>query len=445
MKPADKNNDHERETLVSYLDGELDEASTIEVENRLASDPDYRRRLQQLERTWDMLDVLPSVEPTESFTRSTLELVVQDAEKAVRRSGKRAWTVPIRAAILFAIPLLCFLGTYAILKWQQTVPMRKLIQDVPFLEKYELYESAGSIEFAEMLHAQGLFNEFAPNQEYSDQDEFVWEATPDYLHEMDADRRTELRRTKERFGQISEAEQKKWREFHDELVAHEDRDLLLNTLQQHHAWLQEVAPPNKPSSRQMVIALMDKSPTERIDEIRNLQRQQRQGMYGQGLAEADKEIVFKWFEDLVEEKGYEIRRKIRELRESNRRFKDRIQPQWTPEVLVRVLMQVSPQSVVEMISDEKFDKLLEQLSERSLKIIGEKESEQEKRKFVLLLNLQPYVGDEKLREFYYNELSAEDRSGLDERPPKEMREHLIRLYYQRKNNFSLDRRPRGER
>ena len=85
MNSADQNHEDDHETLVSYLDGELDHAKTVEVENRLASDPEYRRQLQGLEKTWDMLDVLPAAEPNDSFTRSTLELVINDAKAAIRK------------------------------------------------------------------------------------------------------------------------------------------------------------------------------------------------------------------------------------------------------------------------------------------------------------------------------------------------------------------------
>ena len=41
--------------LSAYLDGELDEKQTQEVENRLGSDSKYLAELQSLQKTWDYL------------------------------------------------------------------------------------------------------------------------------------------------------------------------------------------------------------------------------------------------------------------------------------------------------------------------------------------------------------------------------------------------------
>ena len=46
------------EQLVAYLDGELDAESSRRMDELLATDADVRRRLQEMERTWDLLDDL---------------------------------------------------------------------------------------------------------------------------------------------------------------------------------------------------------------------------------------------------------------------------------------------------------------------------------------------------------------------------------------------------
>ena len=46
------------EEIVAYLDGELDMETAAKVERRLADDPRYNARLNQLQRAWDMLDNL---------------------------------------------------------------------------------------------------------------------------------------------------------------------------------------------------------------------------------------------------------------------------------------------------------------------------------------------------------------------------------------------------
>ena len=75
----------QREELVAYLDGELDEASRRRVEERLATDSAYRTELQLLEQAWDCLDQLPMQTVDEQFTRSTIEMVALAAEEDVVR------------------------------------------------------------------------------------------------------------------------------------------------------------------------------------------------------------------------------------------------------------------------------------------------------------------------------------------------------------------------
>src|SRR5688500_20392718 len=58
--------------IVAYLDGELDPAAAARVERRMAEDPRYNARLNQLEKTWDLLDSLGPTEADDSFTQSTV-------------------------------------------------------------------------------------------------------------------------------------------------------------------------------------------------------------------------------------------------------------------------------------------------------------------------------------------------------------------------------------
>ncbi len=78
------------EQLVAYLDGELDSQSCRRIEELLAVDPEVRRKLHWLERTWEMLDELDTAPVGEDFTRTTLEMVAVAAEKDVRKIQEQA-------------------------------------------------------------------------------------------------------------------------------------------------------------------------------------------------------------------------------------------------------------------------------------------------------------------------------------------------------------------
>src|SRR5436190_8513813 len=106
-------NDEDRENLVAYLDGELDEASAQALESKLSLDPVARAEADALRRTWELLDYLPKPEPSSDFTNRTLSRLSVPAgggsSKVVRLTGRvqrrrRRWLAPLGwvAAVLLA-------------------------------------------------------------------------------------------------------------------------------------------------------------------------------------------------------------------------------------------------------------------------------------------------------------------------------------------------------
>jgi len=63
------------EQLVAYLDRELDEAASRQVEELIARDPKVQDAVTKLEEAWDTLDQLGRSDVDHMFTRSTLEMV----------------------------------------------------------------------------------------------------------------------------------------------------------------------------------------------------------------------------------------------------------------------------------------------------------------------------------------------------------------------------------
>ncbi|MCS7021358.1 MAG: hypothetical protein NZU63_05985 [Gemmataceae bacterium] len=63
------------EELVAYLDGELPEEQARQIEQRLAADPQLRRRAILLKKTYELLDYLPRPEASPDFATRTLEKI----------------------------------------------------------------------------------------------------------------------------------------------------------------------------------------------------------------------------------------------------------------------------------------------------------------------------------------------------------------------------------
>ena len=154
---SDMNSDDE--LLTSYLDDELDDEQRIEVESRLANDDELRTNLHRLQRTWDILDQLPQAELKNSFTQSTLEMVVADAKKQTRQKLASYWEWPLRIAAIVGAPLaMFFLSSMAVRFWQDS-PNRELIENLPIIDNVDVYLKAESIEFLTQLRDTGLFDE----------------------------------------------------------------------------------------------------------------------------------------------------------------------------------------------------------------------------------------------------------------------------------------------
>ncbi len=147
------------EELTAYLDGELTAVEMQAVEKRLANDHAYRAELQRLQKAWDVLDRLPRSESSATFTKSTIEMVVHDATRNVRKKKQRGSAWLWRAAALAAIPLGSFMICQNVVAYFQNAKQRQLARDLPLIENVDVYLKADSIEFLNALERTGLFDD----------------------------------------------------------------------------------------------------------------------------------------------------------------------------------------------------------------------------------------------------------------------------------------------
>src|SRR5262245_7111665 len=92
IDPHPDPDDVDREDLIAYLDGELDEEATRAVESQMNIDPTVRSEVESLKRTWDLLDYLPRPEPSPNFTHRTLDrLSTRETQTALGQKRVRRW------------------------------------------------------------------------------------------------------------------------------------------------------------------------------------------------------------------------------------------------------------------------------------------------------------------------------------------------------------------
>jgi anti-sigma factor RsiW len=151
--------EQEREELVAYLDGELDEEQAHSVEAKISMNPTLRAEVETLKRAWDLLDYLPRPEPSPNFTHRTLDrIAVRDTANALRPRKAKRWLL---AAGWAAALLLATFGGYfgAVHSITPRPGERDLVRELRVIENLRFYEAVDSLEFLRELDQSDLFGE----------------------------------------------------------------------------------------------------------------------------------------------------------------------------------------------------------------------------------------------------------------------------------------------
>src|SRR5262245_61616100 len=102
----------QRENLTAYLDGELDDAATQDIEQVLAVSEVARHEVDMLSRTWDMLNVLPAQKASEQFTHKTMTNLRAAENRGPGAAGELIYRQGRRAVVLA-----CWAGALALVGW----------------------------------------------------------------------------------------------------------------------------------------------------------------------------------------------------------------------------------------------------------------------------------------------------------------------------------------
>ena len=164
--------DKKKEELVAYLDGELPDEAASRVENSLVDDPAVRRDVEQLTKTFDLLDLLPASEASDGFAEKTLTAIrtqSSDPKPELTKNDARAekpQTIYSKHGILWGIRASAFLGLLFVATTafngafkQNSKPIDELLIELPIIERLDEYEEVGNVEFLKALSESGLFDE----------------------------------------------------------------------------------------------------------------------------------------------------------------------------------------------------------------------------------------------------------------------------------------------
>jgi anti-sigma factor RsiW len=150
----------QRANLVAYLDGELDEAPTQEIDQILARSEVARHEVEALSRAWEMLDILPQSKASTEFTERTMSTL--QLKEVPHSFGDQPWFTHFRRGSIAAVWTAALAGSLAIgylatSEWYPN-PHRQLLEELPVVRHLDDYQEVESIQFLQQLQGSGLFD-----------------------------------------------------------------------------------------------------------------------------------------------------------------------------------------------------------------------------------------------------------------------------------------------
>jgi anti-sigma factor RsiW len=154
----------DRENLVAYLDGELNDDEAAVIERLLAENPEARAEAEMLTRTSALLDELPHTSASQEFTARTLSAIqVARVDEEAPRMWWQKWSAPARrgAAIAVAVCALVWAGLVGYWSTTKWVPdeSEQLVRDLPVIENVYKYSEVENVAFLRALESSEMFDE----------------------------------------------------------------------------------------------------------------------------------------------------------------------------------------------------------------------------------------------------------------------------------------------
>jgi anti-sigma factor RsiW len=168
MEKIPRLSQEQRENLTAYLDGELEDSESQDIETALTRSSIARHEVDILGRTWDMLNILPRAKVSEEFTRKTLTQL-RAIDQKPRSLDSYSWYQRTRQGSIFAawaagLLIVASIGFVATRRW---VPneTEELMTLLPILERLDEYQAVESIEFLKELKKSSVFAVEEPGRE----------------------------------------------------------------------------------------------------------------------------------------------------------------------------------------------------------------------------------------------------------------------------------------
>ncbi len=149
--------DPDDELLVAYLDGELDQRSRSELEDRLLENELLRSRLQQLQASWEWLEELPSPTASEKLVETTLEFVVADLN-AANQPKSSFWKRHRTVLTALSLCLVATILTAGAIVLQRRAAYQRQLADLEVAENLQAYLHGSDLQLMRELAANSEWN-----------------------------------------------------------------------------------------------------------------------------------------------------------------------------------------------------------------------------------------------------------------------------------------------
>lgn len=455
------------EQLTAYLDGELSGEELVTVEQRLLDDPKYLAQMQQLQQSWDLLDVLPPTQGYDAFVNTTMELVVQQSGGEQKVNVISGWAALEKLLMFVLVPGVVFVSAYAVTQKQNTAPFRRLVQDLPLIENHDRYAKLNlELGFLVRLNEASLFARddvlsfpqepaaSGTSQRLSNVDQRrqgvlsteTIEDRKDRLEKMQPRQLESLKRNKEKFDQLPQSRQQAIAEFHQRLMDHENKAPLFKTMVAYYDWLKSLG------ATERIEVLDEVDVDRRIEMIAQIVDRQNLREFGKAgatmLPAADAEPFFKWYEGFLKQQKQKIvnsaiRLYLKTYRKQAggkdppthrfRRFERSSLSQ-----KIGFMFQWDSQQMKNLVDDDDVHDLRNRLSLDANEILDGTQSQDQQKSLIVSwidaanqakFNIDP----DRLKEFYES-LAKTQRDELDSLSPSDWKDQLKELY--RKKRFN---------
>lgn len=153
MNSLSRMSPEQRANLTAYLDGELDETETADIEKVLSKSSVARNDVELLARTYDLLDQLPRFQATAAFTERTIATV--RLETAQPDYSQAAWYQAVRGSLGPLLWCLVLVGASSVgyLIAQSAIPNDAdlLARDYDVIRRLDDYQDAHDAVFLQQL------------------------------------------------------------------------------------------------------------------------------------------------------------------------------------------------------------------------------------------------------------------------------------------------------